>query len=471
MKEETENEVMKMVDRCIQSEMSSYGVLVNSFHELEPGYSEHYRKIIEKKTWYIDPVSLCTGDTNDKARRGHIASISEHECLRWLDSKQPNSVIYICFGSTMHFSAAKQLFEIAMALEATRQSFIWVVKKEDKDKEEWLPEGFETRMEGRGSTYGFTVKPDSYVIFPIHGHMIPTVDMARLFARHGVKATIRQGLPEACEYVNAITSPEMEINFYKAIGLLQQPFEQLLEELPGLPDQVKLIRQQLSPSVKVEPEKEIVEMMEQGVQAEMTSDSVLVNSFDELEPPYAEHYRKIAMELEVSGQNFIWVVKKEDEDKEEWLPEGFDTRMEGRGLIIRGWAPQVLILDHEAIGGFMTHYGWNSTLESVTAGVPMVTWPLSTEQFYNEKLVTDVLKIGVGVGSQEWSHWTEERRSIVKRDDVNIAVTKLMVGEDAKEMRNRAMELKEMAKRAIEEGGSSYSDLNALLAELKLNCH
>ncbi|KAI9181464.1 hypothetical protein LWI28_015267 [Acer negundo] len=67
--------------------------------------------------------------------------------------------------------------------------------------------------------------------------------------------------------------------------------------------------------------------------------------------------------------------------KEEWLPEGFDTRMEGRDLIIKGWAPQVLILDHEAIGGFMTHCGWNSTLESITAGVPMVIWSLSAPSF------------------------------------------------------------------------------------------
>ena len=72
--------------------------------------------------------------------------------------------------------------------------------------------------------------------------------------------------------------------------------------------------------------------------------------------------------------------------------------MKGKGLIIRGWAPQVLILDHEAVGGFMTHCGWNSTIESIAAGVPMVTWPLYAEQFCNEKLVKDVLKIGVDVG-------------------------------------------------------------------------
>ena len=75
--------------------------------------------------------------------------------------------------------------------------------------------------------------------------------------------------------------------------------------------------------------------------------------------------------------------------------------MEGKGLIIRGWAPQFLILDHEPVGGFVTHCGWNSILEGVTAGVPMVTWPMSGEQFYNEKLVTQVLEIGIGVSAQK----------------------------------------------------------------------
>ncbi|GFS40044.1 UDP-glycosyltransferase 73B4 [Actinidia rufa] len=83
-------------------------------------------------------------------------------------------------------------------------------------------------------------------------------------------------------------------------------------------------------------------------------------------------------------------------------PIGLDPTERERGLIIQGWAPQVLILDHEAIGGFVTHCGWNSTLEGVSAGVPMVTWPVFAEQFYNEKLVTEVLRVGVSVGVLQW---------------------------------------------------------------------
>ncbi|XVE66799.1 hypothetical protein DITRI_Ditri08aG0108300 [Diplodiscus trichospermus] len=286
--EEEENELKKLLNECSKSELTSYGVIFNSFYELEPAYKEHYSKILGRKAWQIGPVSLCNKNNEDKAERGDVASIDRHECLRWLDSKKPNSVLYICFGSSFRFSAA-QLKEIAMGLEASAQNFIWVVRK--------------------------------------------------------------------------------------------------------------------------------------------------VNN----------------------------------EDTEDRLPEGFEARIEGKGLIIRGWAPQVLILDHEAVGGFMTHCGWNSTIESITAGVPMVTWPLFAEQFSNEKLVLDVLKIGVSVGAKEWSRWAEDSKSKLTKEDIQWAVTRLMVGEEAEKMRNRVRELTDMAMRAVEEGGSSYTDLNALLDELRSN--
>lgn len=65
-------------------------------------------------------------------------------------------------------------------------------------------------------------------------------------------------------------------------------------------------------------------------------------------------------------------------------------------------APQAAILDHRAIGGFVTHCGWNSVVEAVSAGVPMATWPPFAEQFYNEKLVVGVLRVGVCVGAEVW---------------------------------------------------------------------
>ncbi|KAJ6896388.1 scopoletin glucosyltransferase [Populus alba x Populus x berolinensis] len=272
-------------------------------------------------------------------------------------------------------------------------------------------------------------------------------------------------------------------------------------------DQIKLTRLRLPAFIKERTENELTKLMDKISESMVRSYGVLTNSFLELEPAYSEHYKmeikrktwhigplslcnrdmkdkaergnvffnlsaaqllEIAMALEASGQNFIRVVRERKQtklaEKEEWLPEGFEKRMEGKGLIVSGWAPQVLILDHKAVGGFMTHCGWNSTLEGVTAGVPMVTWPLGAEQFCNEKLITDVLKIGIGVGALEWSRY--EKKIIVRKEDIEKAIIQLLVGEEAEEIRNRARVLKEMARRATKEGGSSYSDLTAFLEEL-----
>ena len=120
-------------------------------------------------------------------------------------------------------------------------------------------------------------------------------------------------------------------------------------------------------------------------------------------------------------------------------------------------------LNHAAVGANVTHYGWNSTLEGVCAGMPMVTWPVFEEQFFNEKLVTEVLGTGVSVGNKRWMMRDSEG---VERDAVARAVEEVMVGRGAAEMRRRAQNCKDVAKKAVEEGGSSYNNLNALIEEL-----
>ncbi|KAK2665014.1 hypothetical protein Ddye_003588 [Dipteronia dyeriana] len=204
------NEIAKLLDQSHKAELTSYGVIINSFHELEPAYTEHFRKVMGRKAWHIGPISLSNRykEDNDQGAN-NTASVDGQECLRWLDAKKPKSVLYVGFGSVFRFSAA-QLLEIARGLEASGQHFMWV-----------------------------------------------------------------------------------QIN---------------------------------------------------------------------------------------------------NEDKGEWMPEGFEERMQRKAVV-----------------GFLTHCEWNSILESIAAGVPMATWPLYGEQFFNEKLVTDVLRIGVGVGAQEWSRWIDEK--------------------------------------------------------------
>uniref|UniRef100_A0A803PAR0 Glycosyltransferase n=1 Tax=Cannabis sativa TaxID=3483 RepID=A0A803PAR0_CANSA len=183
--------------------------------------------------------------------------------------------------------------------------------------------------------------------------------------------------------------------------------------------------------------------------------------------------KELGLGLEASESPFIWVVRGGEKSVglEKWISEdGFEERTKGRGLVIHGWAPQLMILSHPAIGGFLTHCGWNSTLEGVGAGVPLITCPLFAEQFFNEKLVVEVLGSGVSVGVEAAVTWGLEDKSglVMKRENVKNAIDKLMdKGKEAEERRKKARELGEMAKRAIEEGGSSYLNMGILIQYVK----
>ncbi|XP_047306231.1 anthocyanidin 3-O-glucosyltransferase 4-like [Impatiens glandulifera] len=184
---------------------------------------------------------------------------------------------------------------------------------------------------------------------------------------------------------------------------------------------------------------------------------------------------ELGLALEASNRPFIWVIRETDgkEEIEKWLSDyEYEERICGRGILVRGWAPQVLILSHESIGGFLTHCGWNSTIEGISFGVPMITWPLFSEQFFNEKLVVQILGIGVGVGAKMSIFEFDEQKEtldyiLVKREAILDAIGKVMGGDDdGEERRKRARKLGEAAKKATEEGGSSYHNINDFLRDI-----
>ncbi|PIA52863.1 hypothetical protein AQUCO_01000615v1 [Aquilegia coerulea] len=469
--------------------------------------------------------------------------------------------------------------------------------------------------------------------FPLmaHGHTIPMIDIARLFAARGTKCTIittplnvidfadnidrdkksgldigveifkfpcvEAGLPEGCENLNSLPSPDLTLTFVKALQRFQEPLERLIEKhrpdclvsdlflistadaaekfgvprivfhgtstfslcvienilryepeanatsdsevlvLPNFPGEIEFKRSQLAKHAE-DSHSDFKALRKKMSETELASFGIVINSFYELEPAYAEYYKKdlgrlktwyigpvslsnrnvidkanrgkkatidghhclqwldskepysvlyvsfgslsrfnnaqlleIAMGLEASNVSFIWVVRMDKlKAEDQFLPEGFEERMEGKGLIIKDWAPQVLILDHPAVGGFMTHCGWNSTLEGISAGLPLITWPVFAEQFYNEKLVTQVLKTGISAGNEVWSAWIEPDKVSVTKDKVQEVVSQLMHdGEEAEDMRRRAKELGQRAKKAVEEGGSSYKDLTFLIEKLRVH--
>ncbi|KAJ0431666.1 putative trans-zeatin O-beta-D-glucosyltransferase [Helianthus annuus] len=198
--------------------------------------------------------------------------------------------------------------------------------------------------------------------------------------------------------------------------------------------------------------------------------SVIYISFGSEVGPSIEGYKELAKALEESNQAFIWVIQpgsgksgipksflgpvqtdSEEEEEEGYYPEGLDTIVGDRGLIITGWAPQLLILSHPSTGGFLSHCGWNSTVEAIGRGVPILGWPLRGDQFDNAKLVANHLKIGFvitsGVGE-------DGRPRKINKDDIASGVEKLMSNEEVHE------EAKKLSKEF--ESGFPVSSVNAL---------
>ncbi|KAG6534562.1 hypothetical protein ZIOFF_008465 [Zingiber officinale] len=204
----------------------------------------------------------------------------------------------------------------------------------------------------------------------------------------------------------------------------------------------------------------------------MAPTSVIYVSFGSLVTAGVEQIVEIGMALEAAGFPFVWVIKTGDRlaiEVDRWLAEsGLEERTRKRGLVIRGWAPQIMILSHPAAGGFLTHCGWNSTLEGICSGLPMVTWPHFGDQHMNQKVVVEVLRIGVAVGGGSAKWGDENSGTVVRREKIEKAVRELMGGgEEAEARRERARELGEKAKRAMEGGGSSYQNLSRLIQQFQ----
>ncbi|KAK7395433.1 hypothetical protein VNO78_15991 [Psophocarpus tetragonolobus] len=199
--------------------------------------------------------------------------------------------------------------------------------------------------------------------------------------------------------------------------------------------------------------------------------SVVYICFGSLTRLQKEQYLEIARGIEASGHKFLWVFpkNKNNEVEEEMLPQGFEERMKENdiGMVVRGWVPQCLILKHVSIGGFITHCGWNSVTEGICAGVPMITMPRFGDQILNEKLVSEVHKVGVEVGVLEWSMSPYDARSkVVGWEQIENAVRRVMKDESG-ELNKRVKEMKEKAHKAVQKGGSSCENLIALLQSLQ----
>ncbi|XP_027335905.1 hydroquinone glucosyltransferase-like [Abrus precatorius] len=182
---------------------------------------------------------------------------------------------------------------------------------------------------------------------------------------------------------------------------------------------------------------------------------------------------ELALGLEMSEKRFLWVAKcpndyipnasyltvDSDPDPLDFLPNGFLERNKGRSLVVPNWAPQAQVLSHGSTGGFVSHCGWNSILESVLNGVPLVAWPLYAEQKMNAVLVTEDIKVALRPKVCE--------SGLVEREEIASVVKKLMEGEEGKKLLHRMKELKVAAARTFGENGSSTKQISQLALKWK----
>ncbi|XVE56751.1 hypothetical protein DITRI_Ditri04bG0036100 [Diplodiscus trichospermus] len=165
---------------------------------------------------------------------------------------------------------------------------------------------------------------------------------------------------------------------------------------------------------------------------------------------------ELAQGLEQSGVQFVWCMREPGDSQVSGdhgvIPEGFEERVAEKGFLIKGWASQVAILRHRAVGAFLTHCGWNSILEGITAGVVMLTWPIGADQFTNTKLLVDQWGVGIRVG--------ESTQNIPESSKLARVLVESL--DESRAERVRAKRLREAALGAVK-GGSSDKDLESLV--------
>ncbi|CAK7324835.1 unnamed protein product [Dovyalis caffra] len=206
------------------------------------------------------------------------------------------------------------------------------------------------------------------------------------------------------------------------------------------------------------------------------SRSVLFLCFGSLGVFNSRQLKEMAIGLEKSGVRFLWVVRTPLSDSqtiaiksstsskpclESLLPEGFLDRTKDRGFIVNSWAPQVAILNHGSVGGFVTHCGWNSILEALCAGVPMIAWPLYAEQKMNRIFLVEEMKVALALREAKDDQF-------VNAVELEERVIELMNSKKGEAVRERAMQFSEGAMVAKSDRGSSSVAMAKLVDSFQL---
>ncbi|KAH7833173.1 hypothetical protein Vadar_003714 [Vaccinium darrowii] len=185
--------------------------------------------------------------------------------------------------------------------------------------------------------------------------------------------------------------------------------------------------------------------------------SVIYVNFGSIAVMTQKQVEELGWGLVNSHHDFLWIIRPDlvigDESDSAFLSPELVQEIEERGLIV-GWCPQEEVLNHRSVGGFMTHCGWNSAIESLSAGVPMICWPFFGDQLTNCRYICTEWEVGLEIGGD------------VKRDKVEKVVRELMEGERGQKLKSKAMEWRDLAEKATASDGSSTLSFNNLVNKM-----
>lgn len=187
--------------------------------------------------------------------------------------------------------------------------------------------------------------------------------------------------------------------------------------------------------------------------------SVVYVSFGSMVSLTAEQIVEIAGGLKESGLPFLWVVKESEHGR---LPDGFVESAKEKGLIVR-WCNQLELLAHPAICCFVSHCGWNSTLEGLSLGVPMVGVPQWADQLTDAKFVEGIWRVGLRA--------KEDEKGVVRKEELVMCLKQVTEGEKSREIKKNANKWRELAKKALGVGGRSDKRINEFVEQLILRAN
>lgn len=180
-------------------------------------------------------------------------------------------------------------------------------------------------------------------------------------------------------------------------------------------------------------------------------DSVIYVCFGSQKQLNQPQMEAVASGLEKSGVRYVWVVQTIHQ-----TVGGLPIGASERGFLVKGWAPQVSILNHRAVGGFLSHCGWNSMLESIVSGVMVLCWPMEADQFINARLLIDEMGVGVRV--------CEGANSVPESEELGKLIAESLIGDSPEKLKAKA--LRREAVDAVKTDGSSWKDVQDLIDKL-----